>query len=340
MVWQIHFTDRDLAQIQIAPTLGPLAETLFALSLLRCPIQRPPAFGGWRGQVGGRLTAEMKPLAALVPPGSRGVDLHALVGRAPTIEQSADALLAVPHERLVAEMRDFDRQCRLPATAWAVAETGGHARQRLADATQASYRALVEPYWPRARASLEAERARRGRVLMEGGVDQLLNTLQPPMIRWCPPRLEIHFPGSGDVDFRLGGRGLTLIPSLFVGELPCLILDTNDEDAPLGLAFAAVRDPEAGASLWDEARPGPDALPALVGRTRAAALSRIADGCTTTELAQHTGVSLSAASQHATVLRDAGLISTRRHGSAVLHVLTPLGLELLNGGAAGGSRAR
>jgi hypothetical protein len=234
----VHFTARDLAQIQIAPTLGPLAETLFALSLLRCPVQRPLAFGGWRGQVGGRLTAEMKPLAALVPPGSRGVDLYALVGRAPTIEQSADALLAVPHERLVAEMRDFDRQCSLTAAAWALAETGGAARQRLADATQASYRALVEPYWPRARASLEAERARRGRVLMEGGVDRLLNTLQPPMIRWCPPRLEIHFPGSADVHFSLGGR-----------------------------------DPEAGASLWQEgvgARPGTGALPALVGCLRPA----------------------------------------------------------------------
>jgi hypothetical protein len=130
--WQIHFTARDLAQIQIAPTLGPFAETLFALSLLRCPVQRPPAFGGWRGQVGGRLTAEMN----------------------------------------------------------------------LADATQASYRALVEPYWPRARAGLEAERARRGRVLMEGGVDLLLNTLQPPMIRWCPPRLEIHFPVRPTCTFR------------------------------------------------------------------------------------------------------------------------------------------
>lgn len=167
---------------------------------------------------------------------------------------------------------------------------------------------------------------------MEGGVDHLLNTLQPPPIQWHPPVLEIHFPGSDDVYLPLDGRGLTLIPSLFVGDLPGLILDTSDENAALGLAFAAVRDPEAGAGLWDGARPGHQGLPALVGRTRAAALSRIADGCTTTELAQYTGVSVSAASQHATVLRDAGLISTRRHGSAVLHVLTPLGLELLEGG--------
>lgn len=44
------------------------------------------------------------------------------------------------------------------------------------------------------------------------------------------------------------------------------------------------------------------------------------------------GISLAAASQHASVLRGAGLIATRRQGSAVLHVLTPLGAELLQAG--------
>ncbi len=44
------------------------------------------------------------------------------------------------------------------------------------------------------------------------------------------------------------------------------------------------------------------------------------------------GISLAAASQHASVLRNAGLITTRRRGSAVLHVLTPLGAELLRAG--------
>jgi DNA-binding transcriptional ArsR family regulator len=61
-------------------------------------------------------------------------------------------------------------------------------------------------------------------------------------------------------------------------------------------------------------------------------LASVADGCTTTELAHRAGVSLAAASQHAAVLRGAGLIASRRQGSAVLHVLTPLGAELLQAG--------
>jgi DNA-binding transcriptional ArsR family regulator len=69
-----------------------------------------------------------------------------------------------------------------------------------------------------------------------------------------------------------------------------------------------------------------------VGRNRAAVLASIADGCTTTELAGRAGISVAAASQHASVLRDAGLIVTRRQGGAVLHLLTPLGAELLEAG--------
>ena len=85
------------------------------------------------------------------------------------------------------------------------------------------------------------------------------------------------------------------------------------------------------AGLWD-GRPRGAALSALVGRNRAAVLGAIAGGCTTTELAGRVGISLASASQHASVLRDAGLITTHRQGSAVLHVLTPLGAELLKAG--------
>ncbi|WP_436848162.1 hypothetical protein [Streptomyces collinus] len=55
----------------------------------------------------------------------------------------------------------------------------------------------------------------------------------------------------------------------------------------------------------------------------------MADGYNTTELSRRLGISAAAASHHATVLREAKLITTRREGKAVLHVLTPLGIALL-----------
>jgi DNA-binding transcriptional ArsR family regulator len=90
--------------------------------------------------------------------------------------------------------------------------------------------------------------------------------------------------------------------------------------------FSAARD---AAELFDGYPRHSGALAALMGRTRATALARIAYGCSTSELAHYLGVSVAAASQHATVLRDNGLIVTRRAGSAVLHTVTPLGAEML-----------
>lgn len=56
----------------------------------------------------------------------------------------------------------------------------------------------------------------------------------------------------------------------------------------------------------------------------------IADGCTTSELAQRIGISPGGASQHATVLREAGLVVSHRHRNTVRHTLTGLGAGLLN----------
>lgn len=79
--------------------------------------------------------------------------------------------------------------------------------------------------------------------------------------------------------------------------------------------------------------PGGAPLGRLVGHTRSAVLKAIGQGGTTSELARRAGVSLASASQHAGVLRDAGLVVTLRRGSSVLHTLTPLGAALLHGGA-------
>jgi DNA-binding transcriptional ArsR family regulator len=324
MVWRIHFSADDLARIQVSPTMGPLSETVMAVAMLRCPRQPRTLLSQWRGQV--RVTPQMRPLTALIPSGCHGVDLPTLTGEAGTIEEGIQALLDVPREHLMVEMEYTDQRYRLPPLAWAMAEPGG--RPELAEATQAAYRELVQPYWPRIRAWLHAEQATRRRTLAADGPGQLLASLQGPRIRWRPPVLEIGMPGN--VEMELGGRGLALVPSVFVGKDPSLHENPNHEDEMPRLILPAA---DAGrARLWDAPRSRGAALAALVGRNRAAVLQSIADGCTTTELARRVGISLAAASQHASVLRGAGLIATRRQGSAVLHVLTPLGAELLQAG--------
>ena len=328
MVWRIHFSETDLARIQVSPTLGPLAETVLALALLRCSRQPRTMLSEWRGQV--RVTPRMRPLTALIPPDCNGVDLPTLVGETATIEQGVQALLDVPREHLLVEMEWIDRRHRLPPLAWAMAEAGG--RPELAEATQVAYQELLQPFWPRIRASLHAEQAARRRTLAREGPGALLASLQGPLIRWRPPVLEILRPGQ--VEMELGGRGIALVPSVFVGRAPSLHENPNDDDEMPRLILPA--EGAGRARLWAVSRglagSRGSALAALVGRNRAAVLQSIADGCTTTELARRVGISLAAASQHASVLRRAGLIATRRQGSAVLHVLTPLGAELLQAG--------
>jgi DNA-binding transcriptional ArsR family regulator len=268
----------------------------------------------------------MTPLTALIPPDCRGVDLPTLVGETATIEQGLQALLTVPREHLLVEMEYIDRRNRLSPLAWAMAEAGG--RPELAEATQVAYRELVQPFWPRIRARLHAEQAARRRTLADGGPGALLASLQGPRIRWRPPVLEILMPGT--VEMELGGRGIALVPSVFVGREPSLHENPNHEDETPRLILPA--EDARSARLWAPSRSRGSALAALVGRNRAAVLQSVADGCTTTELARRVGISLAAASQHASVLRGAGLIATRRQGSAVLHVLTPLGADLLQAG--------
>jgi DNA-binding transcriptional ArsR family regulator len=73
----------------------------------------------------------------------------------------------------------------------------------------------------------------------------------------------------------------------------------------------------------------PGHLAALLGPTRARALDTIAAGCTTTELARQLGITPATASEHTAILRNTGLILTRRHRNTALHTLTPLGHALL-----------
>jgi DNA-binding transcriptional ArsR family regulator len=84
------------------------------------------------------------------------------------------------------------------------------------------------------------------------------------------------------------------------------------------------------ATLWEDAVPAPDGLARLLGATRAAVLHDLGAPRSTGELARRLSLSPAGASHHVTALRDAGLLTARREGRAVLYVRTPLGDALAN----------
>ncbi|MFI6206317.1 ArsR/SmtB family transcription factor [Streptomyces sp. NPDC051041] len=190
------------------------------------------------------------------------------------------------------------------------------------------WRAAVAPYWGNVLAYLEAECEARGRTVMAGGVEQLLSTMHP-RITWTSPVLEV--PGGPEEDVVLGGRGLALTPSVFLNHRPGHLIGPREAGGQPTLVVAAPPQAQEAAVLWAEPDETLEALGALVGQTRAAALRVLRAACTTTELADRLGISRAGASQHAAVLRQTGLITSRRIRNSMLHTVTPLGLALLDG---------
>ncbi|WP_030354158.1 ArsR/SmtB family transcription factor [Streptomyces scopuliridis] len=325
---RIHFTGKDLGGVRMAAGPDPLWETILSFHRIR-DRRGPLAYGEWRRETRTRLNGETSLLSALVPQRGYFPDFltpaQGRLGFDAGLEEGFEALRATPRERIRAELallavgdrRGGDLGGRLAS----LADGGPGCLGRLVEALRAYHRAAVEPYWPHIRARAEADRALRGRALLDGGADELLSTL-PPMLRWRSPVLEADYPV--DRELRLDGRGLLLQPSFFCRSTPVV---HRDPTLPPVLVYPVTH---SDAPAVTE-RGGPT-LGRLVGHTRSAVLRAIEHGSTTSELARRTGVSLASASQHACVLREAGLVVTLRHGNAVLHTLTPLGAALLRGG--------
>ncbi|MFS7873005.1 DUF5937 family protein [Streptomyces asiaticus] len=207
----------------------------------------------------------------------------------------------------------------------AMLEDPARAVQRLAEVTEAAWRALVEPDWPRLRALLEADIAYRSRQLAEGGLERLFADLRPAL-RWADSTLTIRNSVVPAQTQDLDGRGVLLMPSVFVW--PDVISGFVPPWQP------TVIYPARGVGgLWRE----PDAVTAdalvrLLGASRAAILSGLEEPASTTALAARHRLAPSSVSAHLAVLRGAGLLSSRRQGHQVLYERTPLGMALVGGG--------
>ncbi|WNI24891.1 helix-turn-helix domain-containing protein [Streptomyces sp. ITFR-16] len=332
---RIHVSGWDLSKVRMASGPDALWETILSFHRLR-DRRASAVFGKWRAETRPRLNAEVRLLSAVVPPRGYFPDfLTPSQESADPLDFTAgmEALRATSPERLKAEMAVLGaggtagaraaapRRAARPALLEPLREGRAESLGHLAGALRDYHRAAVAPYWPHIQSAVEADRAVRGRALLDGGADELLASL-PPVIRWRAPVLEADYPV--DRDLHLDGRGLLLQPSFFCRGAPVVL---RDPLLPPVLVY-----PVAHSCAPGFAEPGPW-LGRLLGHTRSTVLRAIGDGCTTSELARRAGVSLASASQHACVLREAGLVHTLRHGSSVLHTLTPLGGSLLRGGA-------
>ncbi|MFI0356084.1 DUF5937 family protein [Actinomadura sp. 9N407] len=309
--------------------LSPLFELdclLRALSGL--PGRRPPA--AWAARldpVYGRLLAEtpLKAVLALQSPvyGAGFTAPPPRRGLAQTIEDDLEQVRATPLELARREIAESLRHRRdVPESTAALLRDPGVVGL-VAATLETAWRELLAPGWPQLRAICERDVVHRAGRLGQGGWEAALADLNA-RVRWRDRGVEI-LRTHGRETVAVGGRGLLLIPSVFLW--PRVAAHTEDP-WPYTLIYPA----RGVAALWeDTARPEPGALAGLLGRTRARVLLALEDPAGTTQLARALGIAPGAAGDHLTVLRRAGLLERARSGRRVLYRRTPLGDALARG---------
>lgn len=222
----------------------------------------------------------------------------------------------------VAHLRDLaDSRALTPFTS---ALANGHTRAvTTLNRILADFRAAaLDPFRRRITSVVATASAQAGTRAAISGTADMLRTLHPS-VHWDGRdlRLATTFDGRESLD----GRPLIFQPSALATRITFNPLADSVTVSYPATAATVTRD--------SELRTPPAALVSLLGATRAAALSSVVKtpGVTNGTLAQTLGVSAAAASRHATVLRESGLIATVRSGQSVHHNPTRLGKDLVFG---------
>ncbi|ACU74879.1 transcriptional regulator, ArsR family [Catenulispora acidiphila DSM 44928] len=316
---RIHFTPDDLLHVRFAEEPAPLLELALALASLHRPAA-DPVFTRWRREAARELPQRARPLLDLIPPCGRGPQfLDPLV---PDVEDALERVAASPGSQIRREMARVAGLGR-PLTPWTrrIATRDPQAWHELLTAVHTAYDSILTEPWRRLRAGFHAEVAWRttrwGRLGLGAALESLMPGSKLDGLTW-------HLAPQKDIDCHLAGHGLTLYPTAMWSGLP--LIATSPDGSKL-LVYPAL----TPLPLLPEPQ-DTDPLGTLLGRTRAQVLEALAEQRTTGKLAHDLGISAASASQHATALREAGLVATRREGKAAWHECTALGAELLRTG--------
>ncbi|MFC8656150.1 DUF5937 family protein [Streptomyces parvus] len=323
MPFQLHFSESDLLRCRFA--LSPLFETQEAVRTLARPHRHGYHLPWLRRIREAAATLDLEPLWLLMPDGGHNPDFICPppIGPFATFDEEIAGVRAVDPEVAWADMALALAErpaARESATGRRLLADPARAVQELADLLEQVWRTLIEPYWPRLRALLEADIAYHSRRLADSGLEGLLGEVST-QLSWNGSTLTVK--GTrGEHHQELGGQGLVLMPSVFVWPE---VVGGHLEPWQPGLIYPA----RGIGGLWSEAgERTPEALARLLGRVRADVLCALDEPAGTSALAHRLGLAASSVSAHLSVLRGAGLLTSRRYGHQVLYQRTPLGIAL------------
>lgn len=246
-------------------------------------------------------------------------------GPAPEVAEQLAAVRATPPERVLGELLTVRygrpeaglRGRPLPAAVERAIDRGPrYFAHRVADELGRYWELAIAPYWPDARAVIDAEIDRRGRFLARYGTGALINSLAP-QLSWAEGRIELE----SRFTVALPARMVLLMPTLVTRRIH-VILDPIDGVHRAPTLMYPVADRRVA-----RLEPSP-ALARLLGPTRADLLTALAGPATTAALAERHYLSAGTVSYHLGVLHRSGLVSRVRSGREVLYRRTPRGEEL------------
>ncbi|WP_410809786.1 ArsR/SmtB family transcription factor [Micromonospora sp. 067-2] len=315
----------DLCRVRFADRLHPVGTALLAGQWLRDPTVAAMAPALAERAVAAEVAGDAQPATAilrhLLPDRGRLPDFVTPFEGLESVEAGLEAIRATPLRRVRAEVTDAyaDTAGTLLRRRFAAADP--EVLDLFGGAVRAWFDAVLAPHWPDLVSTHRQQVTRASQRLALHGLAGLLGSLHPA-IRWREPVLEVRTWWGGEVEGT--GHGLVLLPSPLAGTRPRVLVEPEN---PI-LVVYPVPMPRRAAPA------GGESLGRLLGATRALVLRRLADegGLSTTVLSRAVGISLSSASEHATALREAGLVTSERDGGAVRHHVTPLGAGLLGVG--------
>lgn len=324
---RVHFSSEDLGRVRMIADPDPHWETVLSLQVLQTRLGGL-RFDPWRRAVRARcredpqLASSVQRLLTVSPNCNYFPDFLTPPPSGLPVEAGIDTVQRTARGRMRRELGILARY--RTATAWTRRLADGEVDtvRQLGDSLRRYYDAAIAPYQEQIRAAAATDQAARTRTMLGGGADALLAGLRP-IARWRPPVLETDFPVEQDL--QLGGRGLLLVPSYFCCDRPVTLADG---ELPPVLVYPVTH---LGSMLPKPRDRHDSSLSALLGKTRATVLHTLGTGASTGELARRAGIAPASASEHARVLREAGLISSHRETTMMLHTLTPLGKQLLDG---------
>ncbi|HEU5470697.1 MAG TPA: winged helix-turn-helix domain-containing protein [Actinophytocola sp.] len=326
MTLRLVFGREDLQRVRLADDVDLMWELILSLQLAQ-EVRVPVPFMAWRQRLGWFATAvadsrwrATTPLRSLVAAAGDFPDFLTPHQSVTDLDTACELLSSVSPARVGADVAAAFTH-RGP-TSWtrSLMRADRSALLELVGGVRATHHLLLEPVWMQVRERVATERARRANVLSTQGVGALLAGL-PGVLGWDGAVLRTRYPEMRTV--QLNGRGIILVPSYFCWGNPITWIDPA---LPPVLVYQAWQRGDLAHDV-----DVPPAVVSLLGRTRAECLRALLEARSTSDLAQLLGTSVGTASKQATVLREAGLITSTRTGSSVLHATTALGRALLVG---------